>query len=272
MSNTKDTNPKDALASNRAPLDLLPPVVKVEASLALAEGEFKYGGGNWTTAGVRARVYIAALGRHLERYSAGMDRDHNGVHELARVIAGCSVVLDAEHRGMLTDDRIYKMPDGDFEKVLDQASATMQKLRAEFARPHEDLVREDQALMNIAPPEFDSGFVGYNKLGNVVLSVHKTLHGLELSPRVAPALEPDDGPEYTVKDLMEVVPPPKGARFRITSSDDPSGWPQVGSEVTFLSVTKFGIRVQTEVGSMVGLEDQAWRFVRLPPEQLSFNF
>jgi hypothetical protein len=109
----------------------------------------------------------------------------------------------------------------------------MQKLRAEFARPHEDLVREDQALMNIAPP--------------------------------------DDGPEYTVKDLM-ANPPPEGARFRITACIPCSTWHSIGSEMTFLSVTKHGIRVQDAEGLMTALEDKDWRFVRLPPEQLSFNF
>jgi hypothetical protein len=161
---------------------------------------------------------------------------------------------------MLTDDRIYKMPDGDFEKVLDQASATMQKLRAEFARPHEDLVREDQALMNIAPPESAAQAYMrpfYNQLAK----------DFEAKNAITP---PDDGPEYTVKDLM-TNPPPKGARFRITAGVPYSTWHPVGSEVTFLSVTKFGIRVSAGC-AITGFEDPAWRFVRLPPEQLSFDF
>jgi hypothetical protein len=115
---------------------------------------------------------------------------------------------------------------------------------------YEDLVREDQALMNIAPPD---------------LTDEESERAFSL---VAPSAEDERDP-YTVNDLMR-NPPPKGARFRIANGP-PSSWLPWDCTVEFIQLTKNGIRVDSLSG-LADLEDQAWRFVRLPPEQLSFNF
>lgn len=102
----KASNPKDAQASNRLPLDLVPDTVEVYAALAFAEGAAKYGAYNWRTAGVRASVYHAALKRHLAKWHNGERADQKtGVPHLASVIACAGILLDAELCGKLTDDR-----------------------------------------------------------------------------------------------------------------------------------------------------------------------
>ncbi len=102
----KKTNPKDALAINRAPLHLLPPEALIEASLALHNGAAKYGAWNWRRAGVRASVYVAAMMRHILVWADGEDVDReSGASHLAHVIACAAILLDAARQGRLVDDR-----------------------------------------------------------------------------------------------------------------------------------------------------------------------
>lgn len=108
---TKDTNPKDSAAVDRAPLALVPTVALVEESLAWFEGLLKYGAHNYTVAGIRTSVYVFGAGRHLLKYWCGQDRDPvTGVHHLASVRANCGALLDTAHRGKLTDDRPPALP------------------------------------------------------------------------------------------------------------------------------------------------------------------
>jgi hypothetical protein len=102
----KDTNPKDAIASNKLPSGLVPDTVKVYASLAWLEGALKYGRYNWRVAGVRASIYHDALERHLMSWWNGEWADpRTQVPHLASVIACAGIILDAKLLGKLTDDR-----------------------------------------------------------------------------------------------------------------------------------------------------------------------
>ncbi len=106
----KATNPKDRIAGNRLPLDLVPDSLAVFAALSFAEGAAKYGAYNWRVAGVRASVYRASLDRHLKSWWNGEDKDpKTGVPHLASVIAGAAILLDAELASKLTDDRPPKV-------------------------------------------------------------------------------------------------------------------------------------------------------------------
>ena len=106
VSDTKLSNPKDAIGSTKLPLDTVPDTIVVETALALLEGGLKYGLFNYRAIGVRASIYRAAMQRHMIAYWNGEDKDPvTGVKHLASIIACCGIVLDAELMGKLTDDR-----------------------------------------------------------------------------------------------------------------------------------------------------------------------
>lgn len=102
----KPTNPKDAAATDRVPLGLLSPIAKAHWALAQHCGRAKYGAWNWREAGVRASVYIDAIGRHTDGYLSGETYDPaDGTHHLGNIMACCAILLEAEAAGKLTDDR-----------------------------------------------------------------------------------------------------------------------------------------------------------------------
>lgn len=103
---TKSSNPKDAASTTRAPLHAIPVAALVEEALAMLEGMLKYGANNWTLEGVRASVYIAAAARHTFKWFFGQQRDPvTLVHHLASARACLGLLLDAEYRQVLRDDR-----------------------------------------------------------------------------------------------------------------------------------------------------------------------
>jgi hypothetical protein len=65
MSETKDTNPKDACGIKKAPLSTVSGPVLMELGVSMLEGSLKYGRHNYRVAGVRASVYYDALQRHM---------------------------------------------------------------------------------------------------------------------------------------------------------------------------------------------------------------
>lgn len=67
----KDTNPKDRMAITKLDLSLFPTTAKAYGALAMTEGDLKYGGYNYRTAGVKASVYYAAANRHLDKWFNG---------------------------------------------------------------------------------------------------------------------------------------------------------------------------------------------------------
>ncbi len=126
----KDTNPKDAAASTRLDLSLVPSTAIAYCALALAEGARKYGAYNWRRKGVLASVYKAAKDRHSSKWWNGQDYDpHTAVHELASVMACCAILIDAIECDKLIDDRPPKAPMG---KLLDKAEAVVKGLYALF--------------------------------------------------------------------------------------------------------------------------------------------
>jgi hypothetical protein len=131
----KDTNPKDALAANKAPMGLCPDTIKAYASLAWLEGGLKYGRYNWRVAGVSATIYHDALERHIMRWWNGEWADpKTQVPHLASVIACAGIILDAHLLGKLTDDR----PPANLELVefIRNLEPTVIKLKEMFKEHH----------------------------------------------------------------------------------------------------------------------------------------
>jgi len=102
----KDSNPKDAAGSARIDLTLISPFAIAEEALAMEEGAAKYGRYNYTVVGVKARVYVGALLRHVFKWLLGEERDpKTGVHHLGSARACIGILIDAQVRGKLMDDR-----------------------------------------------------------------------------------------------------------------------------------------------------------------------
>jgi hypothetical protein len=127
----KDTNPKDAIAGSKIPLWLLSPIAMAHWALAQFAGMAKYGAWNWRRSGVRASVYISAIGRHLSAYVSGEEVDPiDGTHHLANIMACCAILLDARAAGKLTDDR---PPSVGMRPTYAELEALMEKLRGQYA-------------------------------------------------------------------------------------------------------------------------------------------
>jgi hypothetical protein len=103
---TKETNPKDAVGTRKAPLSVVPMNVVAEAGAAMLEGALKYGRHNYRDAGIRESVYFDGTMRHLIAYWEGEDIDpDSGVSHLTKAIASLLVWRDAQMNGYATDDR-----------------------------------------------------------------------------------------------------------------------------------------------------------------------
>jgi hypothetical protein len=106
--NSKPTNPKDLIGTNKLPIHLWPEVATAYGSLGLLEGALKYGRCNWREAGVRASIYVDATRRHLAAWFEGEDdAPDSGLPHLAHALACLAILVDAEVQGQLVDDRQY---------------------------------------------------------------------------------------------------------------------------------------------------------------------
>lgn len=103
---SKDTNPKDAVGVRKVPFSVVPAPVLGELALALLEGARKYGRHNYRVAGVRASVYYDAALRHLMAWWEGQDLDpDSGLSHVTKAIASLTVLRDSMLQGNWTDDR-----------------------------------------------------------------------------------------------------------------------------------------------------------------------
>ena len=110
---TKESNPKDAIGSRKAPTHLIPCRVMYELGLAMLEGACKYGAHNYRVAGVRASVYYDACRRHLDAFWEGESLDpDSGLPHIVKAIACLTVLRDSQHMGNWVDDRPPRLPGG----------------------------------------------------------------------------------------------------------------------------------------------------------------
>jgi hypothetical protein len=108
MSDTKDTNPKQAFANDKIPLHMWPAIATAMGALGLLDGAYKYGRSNWREAGVLASTYRDALSRHMDAWFEGQDNDPaSGLPHLCHALACLAIIVDAQAAGLLTDDRMY---------------------------------------------------------------------------------------------------------------------------------------------------------------------
>lgn len=123
----KPTNPKDRAATARLDLSLVPDSAVAYMALALTEGDLKYGGYNWRTAGVKASVYIAALRRHVAKWVNGEECDPTTkVPHLANALACLAVIVDGLEQGNIEDDRPPKQSMALLFEVFEEITKELQ--------------------------------------------------------------------------------------------------------------------------------------------------
>ena len=143
----KATNPKDVIGSKKIGCTLVPDVIAYYAALGLLEGALKYGTANWSEAGVRCSIYLDAAARHLSKFKAGEWADPTTkVPHLASAIACIGIILDANLRGMITDDR----PPANPARIewIDKAQESVEHLKQTFA----DHDPKHYTMVDVAPP------------------------------------------------------------------------------------------------------------------------
>ena len=127
---SKPTNPKDIIGSNKVPLSLVPSTTIAYLAVAHLEGHLKYGLVNWREKGVKASVYLDAAQRHLAKWMNGEWADEaTHVPHLANALACISIIVDAIECGKLIDDRPKEAP---ITRTLDELSGTVKHLRELF--------------------------------------------------------------------------------------------------------------------------------------------
>lgn len=128
MSDTKDTNPKDAVGTKKAPLSVLPWPPLFEVGLGMLEGARKYGRHNYRISGIRYSVYFDAAMRHLGAWWEGEDDDpDSGLSHITKAIAGLLVLRDAMLCNKATDDRPPRPPQGFISKLNQQAAEVIDR-------------------------------------------------------------------------------------------------------------------------------------------------
>lgn len=124
---SKPSNPKDLIGSNKVPLGLVPPITMAYLALAHMEGDLKYGRANWREAGIRTMIYLDACLRHLEKYRDGEWEDATThVPHIANALTCLSIIADAHNSGKLIDDRPRSAPSS---QALDELGDVVKHLR-----------------------------------------------------------------------------------------------------------------------------------------------
>ncbi len=127
MTDTKPTNPKDAIGSGKLPIHLWPTTATALGSLGLLDGMLKYGRSNWRASGVRASIYFDAANRHLNAWFEGEDCDpDSGLPHLAHALACLAIVVDAQAAGKLNDDRMHP---GGYRTLMNQLTGHVPRLK-----------------------------------------------------------------------------------------------------------------------------------------------
>lgn len=127
MTDTKPTNPKDAIGSGKLPIHLWPTTATALGSLGLLDGMLKYGRSNWRASGVRASIYFDAANRHLNAWFEGEDfYPDSGLPHLAHALACLAIVVDAQAAGKLNDDRMHP---GGYRALMNQLTGHVSRLK-----------------------------------------------------------------------------------------------------------------------------------------------
>ena len=135
----KESNPKDAIGSKKAPLSTLSMPVCYEVAAGMLEGGCKYGRHNYRVIGVRSSVYYDATMRHLAAWWEGQDIDpDSGIHHLSKAIASLFVLRDAMIHGKVYDDRPPRAP----EDWMKQVQAKVDDVLKRYPEPKPPYTQE----------------------------------------------------------------------------------------------------------------------------------
>lgn len=100
------TNPKDRLGAKKIDLGIVPAVGIWHEAAAFFDGGIEYDPFNWRENKVLARIYIAAMRRHIDEWESGIEETSDTrVHHLGAVRACANILLDAQMTGNLIDNR-----------------------------------------------------------------------------------------------------------------------------------------------------------------------
>jgi len=128
---SKPTNPKDAIGSDKIPLHLWPTTATALGSMALLDGACKYGRTNYRAIGVRASIYYDAAMRHLSKWFEGENIDpESGVPHLGHALACLAILVDAQAAGKLNDDRMIA---GGYDAMLKELAPMVPLIKARYA-------------------------------------------------------------------------------------------------------------------------------------------
>ena len=127
MAETKPTNPKDAIGSDKLPLHLWPETATIAGCVGLLDGALKYGRANWRQAGVRASIYVDACKRHLAAWFEGEESDpDSGCPHLSHALACLAILIDSQVKGNMVDDRMFP---SEFRKYIQEMTAHVPRLK-----------------------------------------------------------------------------------------------------------------------------------------------
>jgi hypothetical protein len=128
LTNTKPSNPKDIIGSDKLPLHLWPETATAMGCLGLLDGMLKYGRSNFRAIGVRATIYTDAVKRHVNRWLEGEDNDpDSGLPHMAHALACLAIIVDAQAAGKLNDDRQYP---GGYSALVAELTPHVARLKA----------------------------------------------------------------------------------------------------------------------------------------------
>jgi len=129
---TKPSNPKDAIGIRKLALSVFPLPVLWEACIGMLEGGLKYGRHNYRVIGVRGSVYFDATFRHLSAWWEGEDLDpDSGIHHISKAITSLVVLRDSMIRGNWVDDR----PPKSDPKLVADMNEKVRALIAKYSDP-----------------------------------------------------------------------------------------------------------------------------------------
>jgi hypothetical protein len=127
---SKETNPKDAIGSDKLPMHLVSGIVKAYQAIAHFLGNVKYGAWNYRAKGARASVYRAALDRHMDAWWEGEELDPtDGTPHLANALACINILIEAKEAGKLVDDR---PPSSNYREVMERLTPMVKKIKEKY--------------------------------------------------------------------------------------------------------------------------------------------
>lgn len=132
QSKATTVNPKDLVGNTKVSLTKLPAVAVAHGAMAMMDGAAKYGAFNWRDKEVIASIYVDAAMRHLQCWFEGQETASDSmVHHLGHAMACCAILLDAQAKNKLVDDRPKDDKDLDFmEAQLNKLSEIIKAKQA----------------------------------------------------------------------------------------------------------------------------------------------